>query len=190
MRACVSLKSLLLECRRYWNDAKGAAAAEFALILMLLLIPLLNAVDLATYAWKRMLVDNAAQVAAQAAWATCSASVNLPATPNSYANCPDMPGAVTMAARSTALGTGVTVTSTTENYYCVKTATSQLGTVGTFPGTKPANCGGAAGGLTADRPGDYVLITVSYTYVPVFSAVSVASLLTTPIVRTAWMRLG
>jgi len=39
-------------------------------------------------------------------------------------------------------------------------------------------------------PGDYVLITVSYTYTPVFAAVSIASVLASPITRTAWMRLG
>lgn len=172
----------------YLRGSGGAAAAEFALIVMLLIIPLLNLVDIATYAWKRMLVDNAAQVAAQAAWATCSSVANWPATPNSYANCPGMPNAVTTAARSTALGTGVTVTSTTENYYCVSTSTSALVTVGSFPNTKPTNCSSV--GSSSDKPGDYVLITVSYTYTPVFSAVSVASLLTTPIVRTAWMRLG
>jgi hypothetical protein len=31
---------------------------------------------------------------------------------------------------------------------------------------------------------------VSYPYTPVFPAVSIVNLLTTPIVRTAWMRLG
>jgi len=34
------------------------------------------------------------------------------------------------------------------------------------------------------------LITTSYTYTPIFSAVSIASSLTSPITRQAWMRLG
>ena len=39
-------------------------------------------------------------------------------------------------------------------------------------------------------PGDYVQVTASYPYEPIFSQASVASLLTTPITKTAWMRLN
>jgi len=173
---------------RYYAEQSGAAAAEFALVLTLLTIPLLNVMDLATYAWARMQLDNAAQVATQAAWATCDTSAKLPATPNVYANCPAMPAAVTSAVQSTRFGANVTITATTENYYCVNTSTNTLVTVGTFPGTKPADCSSV--GSASDKPGDYVIITASYTFTPLFPAVSVASLLTTPITRTAWMRLG
>ena len=175
--------------RRYRSDRQGAAAVEFAIVVSLLTVPLLNVLDVALYAWDRMQVDNAAQAAVQAAWATCSLTSNLPATPNSYANCSAMPVAVTTAAQSTTLGTNVTVSSTTEGYYCVKTsAPAGLVPVGTFPGTKPANCSSV--GSSSDTPGDYVLITTSYTYTPIFSAVSIASSLTSPITRQAWMRLG
>ena len=174
--------------RRYRSDRQGAAAVEFAIVVSLLTIPLLNVLDVALYAWDRMQVDNAAQAAVQAAWATCSLTSNLPATPNSYANCSAMPVAVTTAAQSTTLGANVTVSSTTEGYYCVNTSTNALVAVGTFPGTKPANCSSV--GSASDTPGDYVLITTSYTYTPIFSAVSIASSLTSPITRQAWMRLG
>jgi len=174
--------------RRYRSEQRGAAAVEFALILTLLTIPILNVVDLAVYSWDKMQVDNAAQAAVQAAWATCNLPTEIPATPSSYANCPAMPAAVTQAAQSTTLGTAVTVTATTENYYCVNTTTNVLVTVGNFPNTKPATCSSV--GSASDKPGDYVLITVSYTYSPVFSAVSIASQLATPITRTAWMQLG
>ena len=115
-------------------------------------------------------------------------SSEIPATTSSYANCPAMPAAVTLAAQSTSLGTAVTVTSTIEDYYCVNTTTNVLDRVGTFPGTKPANCSSVGSG--SDTPGDYVRITVSFTYTPVFPLVSIASTLVTPITRTAWMRLG
>jgi len=174
--------------RRYLSEQSGAAAVEFALVLVLLTIPILNVVDVAVYSWDKMQLDNAAQVAVQAAWATCNNSGKLPATAGAPVNCPNMPAAVTQAAQSTTLGAGVTVTATTENFYCVNTGTNVLVTVGTFPNTKPATC--IAVGSASDKPGDYVLITVSYTYAPVFSAVSIASQLTTPITRTAWMRLG
>ena len=174
--------------RRYRTEQKGAAAVEFALILTLLTIPILNVVDVAVYSWDKMQVDNAAQAAVQAAWATCNLPMEIPATPNSYANCTAMPAAVTQAAQSTTLGTAVTVTSTVEDYYCVNTTTNVLVTVGNFPNTKPATCSSVGSG--SDKPGDYVRITVSYTYTPVFSAVSIASQLATPITRTAWMQLG
>ncbi len=174
--------------RHYRADRRGAAAAEFALVLTFLTLPLANIMDVSIYAWDRMQLDNAAQIAVQTAWATCNTAAKLPATPSSYANCSTLPAAVTAAVHSTSLGTSVSVTATTENYYCVNTTTSALVTVGTFPGTKPANCSSV--GSASDTPGDYIKITTSYTYTPLFAAISVASLLTTPITRTAWMRLG
>jgi Flp pilus assembly protein TadG len=178
-----------LSWRRYRSEQHGAAAVEFALVLTLLTIPILNVVDVAVYSWTKMQVDNAAQAGVQAAWATCNDATKIPATVGS--NCSTMPAAVTLAAQGTSLGTGVTVTATTENYYCVKTSTSALVVAGPVTSAKPANCSsGSIGGSASDTPGDYVLITVSYTYAPVFPAVSIAGLLTTPIIRQAWMRLG
>ena len=188
MAALSTRKRLQRGLRRFHHEQRGAAAVEFAIVITLLTVPVLNVVDLAQYAWDRMQVDNAAQMAVQAAWGTCKLASNLPATPNSYANCTGMPAAVTTAAQSTSLGTLVTVSATTEGYYCVKTSTSAIVAVGTFPGTKPSDCSSV--GLASDVPGDYVLITTSYTYSPIFPAVSIASGLTTPITRVAWMRLG
>jgi Flp pilus assembly protein TadG len=176
--------------RRYRRDEKGAAAVEFALVLTLLTVPVLNVVDLALYAWDRMQLDNAAQVAAQAAWATCSTPANHPATPNSYALCAGMPAAVTTAVRSTSLGTNVTWSLAGEAYYCILPGgTLQL--VAAATATPPSNCSkNSIGGQASDVPGDYIQITAAYTYTPVFAGVSIASLLATPITRTAWMRLG
>jgi Flp pilus assembly protein TadG len=171
----------------WWRDARGAAAAEFALVLTLLAIPILNAVDLGIYAYQRMELDNAAQVAAQAAWAIVP-NCALPVTASG--NCSGLTSKINTALQSTPLGTKVTVSSTTENYYCVKTSNSRLVTTGSFP-TKPNpdNCA-SAGGLSTDTPGDYIVITASYAYTPVFPGVSVTSLLASPITRTVWMRLG
>lgn len=173
---------------RFGADRRGAAAAEFAIVLVLLVIPIANVTDLGIFVYQRMELENAAQVAVQTAWATCTSAVNLPATPNSYANCPALPAAVTTAVRSTSLGSAVTATSTTEGYYCVNTTTNALVAVGTFPGTKPADCSSV--GSASDTVGDYIKITASYAYAPLFPAVSVVNLLGTPITRTAWMRLG
>jgi len=176
-------KEISSQWRRYRSDQNGAAAVEFALVLSLLIVPILNIVDFAYYGWCRMQVDNAAQMATQAAWKTCTPPTFLPAT----SNCTGLGTAVSNAAGSTSLQGAITVTSTTENYYCVNSSNA-LVTVGTFPGTKPSDCSSV--GSASDTVGDYVKITVSYTYAPLFPAVSIASALASPITRTAWMRLG
>jgi hypothetical protein len=140
------------------------------------------------YAWDRMQVDNAAQMGAQAAWATCSAPSNRPATPNSYANCAGMPAAVTLAVQSTSLGTNVTWTATSEAYYCI-TTTGTLTQVAAASAKPPSDCS-KNGGLASDVPGDYVLITAQYTFTPIFPALSIVSALTPVISRQAWMRMG
>ncbi len=176
-------QAILSFSRGYRSEERGAAAAEFALILLLLTIPILNVVDFALYAWNRMQVDNAAQVAAQAARATCSFN-QLPAT----SNCSNMGTAVTAAIGSTPLGASVTVTNTQENYYCI-TSGGSLALVATPPTAPPPDCSGN-GGSASDRPGDYVRITASYTYTPLFPGVSVVALLSTPIIRIAWARMA
>jgi hypothetical protein len=157
----------------------GAAAAEFALVLGLLAIPVLNIVDLGIYAYQRMELDNAGQAAAQAAWAivpTCTLPVTV------AGNCPSLAGTINTAIQSTSLGTAVTK-SYAENYYCVSASTNQLVVVGSFPDTRP-NC---SDGLPA---GDYLLVTASHAYTPLFTGISVVTLLASPITSTAWMRLS
>jgi len=172
--------------RRYCAQQKGAAAAEFALVLSLLTLPILNVVDFAFYVWDRMLTDNASHIAVQAAWATCDTAAKLPAT----SNCTGLNTAVTAGAQSTTLGNRVSVTSTQEGYYCVTTgATPSLVLVATPPTAPPANCGGN-GGSASDKPGDYIRVTVSFTYAPIFPGLSIVSQLASPINRTGWMRLG
>lgn len=175
---------------RYRRDQTGAAAVEFALVLTLLTVPVLNVVDLAMYAWARMQVDNAAQMGAQAAWTTCAATTNHPATPNSYANCTGMPAAVTQAVQSTSLGANVTWSATAEGYYCILPG-GTLKFVVAATGNPPSDCSKSGiGGLSTDKPGDYVQITAQANFSPIFPAVSIASALTSPIVRQAWTRLG
>ena len=94
---------------------KGAAAAEFALVLTLLIVPILNVMDLGLYAWDRIQVDNAAQIGAQAARVACTYSFQ-PAT----SNCPTLHTVVLTAVHSTTLGTSVTLSTTVqEHYYCM-----------------------------------------------------------------------
>jgi len=165
-------------CRSYRTDRRGAAAAEFALVLVLLVVPTLNVVDAGMYAYQRMELDNAAQTAAQKVRSTC----NIPSLLPAKTNCPGFGGAVTSGAQSTPLGNAVSVSSV-EGNYCVDSS-GLLVSAGTAK-----NCS-AVNPTSGDSPGDYIQITASYTYTPFFSAVSLASLLTSPITRTAWMRLN
>lgn len=174
------LARLCAICTTYIKGHRAAAAAEFAIILPILAIPILNVVDLGVYAYDRMQLDNAAQVGAQAAaqavWGTCT-----PAGygPFGYYSCSALVSASTTAANSTSLGS---VWQSTSEQYCCPGSTS----------TSPVTCSGAVT-ATSTPPSctyeDYVLVTAKYDYSPIFSAISVASLLTTPITRTAYMRL-
>lgn len=175
-----NFSGLMAASRAYLKCRAGAAAAEFALILTLLVIPLLNAFDIGVYVYQRMQLDNAAQVAVQAAWAQCAPSGKVPATVNN--NCAGLSGTMATAVQTTPLGSGVTLGTPSEQYCCpgAGTVTCQ-GSVAT---TTPANCS------SGQAPGDYIFVTASYTYSPLYAGISIASLLTTPITRTAWMRLS
>lgn len=177
----------------FLRDTRGAAASEFVLWLGLLIFPLLSAVDVGVYIFQKMQLEIAAQAAVQAAWSSCDEGSKLPAVEN----CGDLSGIITTAAQSTSLGSYVTVVagSPVENYYCVDDLGDLLpvGTDGTIgsPPTKPTpfTCASVIGGSTTE-PADYIRVTVSFDYTPVFPGVSVVSLLETPITRTAWMRLS
>jgi len=149
---------------------------EFALVSPILLIIMLNAVDYSFLAWSRMEVDNAAEMGAQAAYTTCSPGA-MPAT----GNCATLNSIVTAAAQSTSLGTAVTVVggAPTETYYCTITGNT-LYSVGSSPSAMPANCSSAGAGYVANVPGDYVAVSVSYTYQPLFAGLSLVPSQTLP----------
>ncbi|MBA4010510.1 MAG: hypothetical protein C0481_01465 [Phenylobacterium sp.] len=177
----------------FWRDDAGAAAVEFVLWLSLLVLPLINAVDLGVYVFKKMQVEMAAQAGTHAAWRLCDQSAELPAV----ANCTGLATTIQTAVQSTTLGATVTVAaaSPAEGYYCVNssgalTLVGAAGRIGLAP-TKPNpfTCEAQFSG-SKTVPGDYVQVTVTYPYQPIFSQASIASLLTTPITKTAWMRLN
>jgi len=170
----------LIAIGAYLKGRSGAAAAEFALILSLLVLPLLNAFDIGVYVYQRMQLDNAAQVAVQAAWAQCAPAGKVPATVNNY--CPGLSAAMTTAVATTPLGSGVTLGAPSEQYCCPGAGT--ITCQGSVATTTPTNCS------SGQAPGDYIFITASYSYSALYPSVSVASRLTSPITRTAWMRLS
>jgi Flp pilus assembly protein TadG len=168
--------------RTFRRDNKGVAAVEFALIAGVAVYAVLNAVDVGLYLYQEMEVENATQVAAQAAWQACGPS-QLPAT----ANCPGLNAAVSTAVQSTSLGAKVTLQggAASEGYYCVN-ASNALQWVSSVA-SKPANC--QAAGTPSFQPGDYISIQTSFAYAPLFPG-SIAQTFPTPIARSALMRLG
>ena len=184
--------------RRYGADTCGVAAAEFALWISVLTVPVFSVVDLGVYAFQNMELNNAAQAAAQAAWSLCNSSALLPAS----TKCTGLQTALATAAHSTGLGTSATVSATSDGYYCLTnpptgSPTLQLiGTVDTIPasngGPTPAggaNCSSYITGNT-NPAGEYVKITVNFTYTPVVPGLGVLCLLPTTMSRPAWMRLS
>ncbi|HEY2052278.1 MAG TPA: TadE/TadG family type IV pilus assembly protein [Caulobacteraceae bacterium] len=183
--------------RRYLADRRGAAAAEFALWTAAFIVPTSSAIDLSFYSYEKMELNNAAQAAAQAAWATCAPS-SVPAA----TKCAGLQTALATAAHSTGLGAAAALQPSTEGFYCLTAAGALqlVGTAGSIPtsgaGTAPTppsgNCAaqGASFAGNTQSPGDYVQITVHYTYTPLFKGLSVLSLVPTVMSRTAWMRLA
>lgn len=177
-------------------DRLGAAAVEFVLWCAVLVIPILSAIDIGYYAYQRMQVDLAAQAAAQAAFHSCDPMTQLPAA----SKCNSVVMNMTTAAQSTSLGNSVTLASPpTEGYYCVNSANQMvlMGTLvqivqdgGTGPTVpNPFTCSGVVSGSTSS-PGDYISVTVTHSFQPIFVGISVANLLSTEIHRTVWMRLA
>ena len=179
--------------RLFGADARGVAAIEFGVTGLMLAIALVNAVDVGYYAYRRMEVENAAEVGAQAAWKTCNnlQSNMLPATDPT--KCPGLNAAITTAIQSTTVGTAVSLDPTinpnpAEDYRCVN-ASNVLQSVGSVS-SPPPNC--AAAGNVAASPGDYLQVGVTYPYQSLFpgsiSVMSVSGI--TSITKTSWMRMG
>lgn len=156
---------------------------------MALIVPgiafiLLNVADIAMYTYARMQVDLGAHEAVGAARVLCSTSAQLPAKQNCGST---LDSTMLSAAQSTSLSTRVTLGASSEAYYC-SDSSSVLQQVAAYNATPPANCSGTITGSTA-VPGDYISVTASYTFTPVFPGASIASALPTTISRIAWMRL-
>ena len=166
-----------------FRDTRGVASVEFAIVAVFMMTSILNAADVGGYVYQAMEVENAAQMAVQTALQNCTVA-QVPVT----TVCPGFAGKVTTAITSTSLGSGITLQggSPTEAYYCVN-GSNTLVHVGAL-GSKPANC--AAVGNATTMPGDYVVITVTYTYVPIMAGASVVAYMQTPIVRRAMMRVA
>ncbi len=167
-------------------DQRGVAAIEFGIFAPLLFLALANVVDVTTYLYQRMQVQNATEVAAQAAWKTCDLTVLPPTT-----DCSTLAASVTAvqnALASTSLGTSVALVSgsPTVGYYCVNSSNA-LQYVSAIS-SKPADC--TAAGTPSLQPGYYIQVQTTYTYTPIFPGMSISGTLPTPINSASLMRLG
>ena len=165
------------------KDVRGLAAIEFGFIAVFLSVATLNVADLAMFFFQKLEANNATQMGAQAAWATCDLN-HIPAT----VKCPGMNAAITRSIQSTSLGSAIALSGgyPAEAYYCINSSGSlqRMSDVS----SPPADC--TAAGSSTTGPADYVVIQTSYTYTPVFTGMSVGSLLPSTIVSTSWVRLG
>lgn len=173
-----------LLAKLFGRDARGVAAIEFAFIASAVGLTMLNVSDIAIFLFDKLEVENATQMGAQAAFATCPYT-SLPAT----TNCSGLNNAITAAIQSTSLGAGPVLASgyPSEAYYCVN-GNGALTSVGEVTAARPGDC--TAAGSSSTKPGDYLLVRTSYTFSPLFGGVSVAALLPATITSTAWVRLG
>lgn len=166
------------------SDQQGTSAIEFSFFAGLLSLGLLNMTDVSIYIYQRMEVENATEIGAQAAWKLCDPFKGyVPAT----TNCPGLTTTVTNAVQSTSLGTKVSLQSGSpaEGYYCVNNSGS-LQYVSSVS-SKPADC--TAAGMPNLQPGDYVTVTTTFVYAPLFPGITVARNFATPITKTAMMRV-
>ena len=176
--------------QRFAREVKGAAAAEFTLVAVMFAFILVNVGDLGVYVYDKMQVESAAQAAAESLWAQCSPATG--GAPDVTDNCKNAATFVTNSAQQTSLTTGVTaaIASTPgEGWYCAsKNASSTLTRSAALISSAQAVCSTTVPG-NASQEGDYVPITASYTYTPIFPHATVTSLLSSTITQTVWIRV-
>ena len=92
---------------------------------------------------------------------------------------------------------------TTEGYYCsdatgaLKAVTvsgknnpwSMSATSSQIPDINSIDCMGVNGN-NSNTPGDYLAVTVTYTYTPLFKGVSAVAMLGSTVTQTSWIRVG
>ena len=169
----------------FLRNRQAAVAAELALILPGIAFILLNVVDVSSYIWTKMRVDLAAHEAVGFVRATCGdEDGELPATYPAN-NCSATLDTNMADAAETAIS-GVTLGTLTEGYYCAD-ADGELHLAGTLENPDD-DCSDQVAGSTS-KPGNYISVTASYSFSPVFPGASVGSALPATITRTAWIRL-
>ena len=158
---------------KWAREERGAAAVEFAIWMVIIVWPLLNVVDLGVYVFQKMQVDNAGQAAVAQVFNNCGQTTVSPILTN--CSSAKLSNGANSGAHSTSLGSDVSVAYKTE---CVSGALKSGGD----PSITDCPSGMSAG--------DYIGVTVSYTYHPVFPNLTVTSMLDSGMGKIAWMRMS
>jgi Flp pilus assembly protein TadG len=176
------MRNLLIQARRLASDKRGLASIEFCMVSGALIYGLLNGLEVARWSMQRMQVANAVHSATQAVWKACDTK-QLPAK----TKCAGLLPAINAGLGSTSLaGVQLTANYPTEAYYCIN-GSGVLTQVGTIASTKPADC--SAVGDSTRSPGDYVMVSASYTYKPMMNKLTVGRFLPSSFTYTGSMRL-
>ena len=178
--------SLAAKIPTFTSDKRGTSAIELSFFLALLTFGMLNVADISIYIYKRMELENATQMGVQAAWKNCDPNNGyVPAT----TNCPNLTTAITNALNGTSLGSNVQLQAgyPSEGYYCVNSS-GTLQYVSSVSIPPPPDC--TVAGTPGNQPGDYIKVATTYAYAPLFPGITVAGAFTTPITKTAFMRLN
>ena len=167
----------------YARGTRGAAAAEFALIATVMSLPLLNVIDVGSYIYSKMEMQNATQMGAQEAWllgTTCT----LPLTKSGNSCAGTYANSIKAAVQGGTLGANVCPSARpctiNEVYGCVNGAGNLVFTP--ISSGQPTCSDDSLGG-------DYVQVTGTYTYTPIVSGITVTGLLTPTITNTSTMRI-
>ena len=165
--------------RRFSRDRRGIAAVEMSLVGGMLTVALMNAVEVARYAYAARQVSVATQAAAQAAYVACD-TVHVPA----LTKCDELATATAAAVKSTPLGASVKLAPITEGYYCV----SDAGTLTYMAAadSPPEDCSAVTENDIA--PAIYLRVQTTYTHARLLGLPTVADAFANPVVRSAWMR--
>ena len=147
----------------------------------------LNLMDYGMYAFAQTQTEIAAETAVDAARNLCNSSSLLPATGASAKCGANLTTQMTAAAQGTSLGTGVTIGTPSEGYYCANTG-GTLMSVAAINAAPPSTCSQVVAG-SISAPGDYISVTASYTYTAFAPGLTIAALFPGTIQQTAWMRL-
>lgn len=171
----------LTNFRRFIRDRSGAVAAETALVSGFLALLIVQVLDFGWFAYCSVQIRMAAQAAAARAATACSEDALLPATQN----CPGLKAKMEAAANEVSIGGTITISDPDEGYFCHDN-NNALVEVGALD-NKPADCMPYSATAT---PADFVYVTATYTFNPIFPGVSAVSYLGGAMTADGWMRVG
>lgn len=165
------------------RDCGGTVAAETAMVAGVLGILTAQVLDYGWYTYCSLQVKMAAHAAAAEAAVLCDTEDELPAT----INCdPDLKDKMEAAANEVSIGGTITITEPDEGYFCHDpSANNALVEMGDAS-NKPANCEPHS---STEEPADFVFITASYDFSPMFPGLSAISYADGTITADGWMRV-